>query len=159
MSDNKGWAEVSPSPLLLLLLSLWPSFLSSSSSASFPTFLLFFVVPSFWERQREIFWCPECKMKFAAGLLEDHYQAQHGKEWLHKCVTPSLTIDPSLYRFSLTRAAGSIRYPVGSFEGQGTTHTNLRIHSVHCHVRYTLVVMEEGKRPHPLCMDFYMSVH
>ena len=47
MSDNKGWAEVSPSPLLLLLLSLWPSFLLSLSSASFPTSLLFFFRPYF----------------------------------------------------------------------------------------------------------------
>ena len=47
VSDNKGWAEVSPSSLLLLLLSLWPLFLSSSSSASFPTSLLFFFRPCF----------------------------------------------------------------------------------------------------------------
>ena len=47
MSDNKGCAEVSPYPLLLLLLSLWPLFSSSPLSTSFPTYLLLFFRPYF----------------------------------------------------------------------------------------------------------------
>ena len=37
------------------------------------------MVPSFWERQREISWCPEFEVELATGLLAAHCQAQHGK--------------------------------------------------------------------------------
>ena len=53
---------------------------------------------------------------------------------------------------SFPRAARSIRCPVEVCEGQETTRTNLWIHFVHRHVRDTIVMMEEGDRPHPRCL-------
>ena len=29
--------------------------------------------------------------------------------------------------------------------------TNLQIHFIHRHVQYTVVILEEGNSPHPLC--------
>ena len=39
----------------------------------------------------------------------------------------------------------------GYARGKATTHNNLRVHSVHLHVHYTIVIMEEGNLPHPRC--------
>ena len=50
---------------------------------------------------------------------------------------------------SLTRSAGFIGCPVEGYEGWKMTRTNIRIHFVHCHMWDTIVIMEEGKCPHP----------
>ena len=42
--------------------------------------------------------------------------------------------------------------------GWGESSTELRIHSVHCHVWDTIVILEEGNRPRPLCTSCDMFV-
>ena len=43
-------------------------------------------------------------------------------------------------------------------KGRATTRTNLRINFLHCHVRYTIVILEEGNCPHPHCPACDMSI-
>ena len=88
-------------------------------------------------------------MELAAGFLEDHHQAQHGKEQPPQWVTPSATPDSRICRVYLTRTVGSIGCPVGGCEGRAVTRTNLRIHFVNHNVQDTVVITDEGNRLHP----------
>ena len=117
------------------------------------------VVPSFRERQRERVQCPECELELTAGSLTAHRQAQHGKERPPQWATPHATPDPRLYnRVSFPRASRSIGCPVEVCEGRVTTRTNLRIHFVHRHMWNTIVILEEGNRPHPRCPSCDMFI-
>ena len=49
----------------------------------------------------------------------------------------------------LPRVAWSVGGPVEVCEGRATTRTSLRIHFLRHHVRYTIVILEEGIRHHP----------
>ena len=96
-----------------------------------------------------IVWFLECEMDLVAQLLSARRQYQNGKCNTPQQVTPLATLEPRLYRVFFPRASGSIGFPVGVCQGQVTTHTNLRIRSVHRHVQDRVVIMEEGNRPHP----------
>ena len=39
------------------------------------------------------------------------------------------------------------------YQGRAFNHTNLQIKFSHRHVRYTIIILEEGKHPNPLCPD------
>ena len=56
-----------------------------------------------------------------------------------------------MYMVSFPIAAGYLGFIVGGYKGQVTTRTNLLIHFVHCHMGDTVVILEEGNRPHPRC--------
>ena len=88
-------------------------------------------------------------MELAAGFLEDHHQAQHGKDQPHQWVTTAVTSDPRIFRVYLPRTGGSIGCPVGGCEGRAVTRTNLRIHFVNHNVQDTVVITDEGNRLHP----------
>ena len=60
-------------------------------------------------------------------------------------------MDTRLYRVSFPKAYWSIVCPVGGYKGQATTHTNLRIHSVHRHVQDKIVIQDEGNHLQPHC--------
>ena len=71
---------------------------------------------------------------------------------------PSVGIHPPplppysmIYMVSFPQAARSVEFPVEGYRGRVSTRTNLRIHFVYHHVRYMIVIMEEGNRPHPHC--------
>ena len=49
----------------------------------------------------------------------------------------------------LPRADRSIGCPVGVCEERTMVRNNLWIHFVHCHLLDTVVILEEGNRPHP----------
>ena len=83
------------------------------------------------------------------GSMDDNIQAQHNKERPHQWMAPLITLDTRLYMVYFPRTARSIRFPVGDCEGRATTRTNLRIDFMHRHVRDAVVILEEGKRPHP----------
>ena len=61
------------------------------------------------------------------------------------------TPPPRLYRVSFPRAYGLVGCLVEGCRGQASTRTNLRIHFVHFHMRYTIIILEEGNRHHPFC--------
>ena len=62
------------------------------------------------------------------------------------------------YLVSFPRTVGVIACPFPGFGGREINRTNLRIHFIHCHVQYTLVILEEGNCPHPWCLDCDMFV-
>ena len=106
MSYNKGWADVLPSPLLLFILSLWPSFSSSSSSASFPTSLLFFFPPHFsspsplcFTLLRVLLFVVFVFVFLFRRFHSFHSQGQYGR-CLHVCVI-------KIWRIRLIRRDGS----------------------------------------------------
>ena len=43
--------------------------------------------------------------------------------------------------------------PGRGLQGGAMSRDNLRVHFVHRHVRDTIVILEEGNCPHPLCPD------
>ena len=71
---------------------------------------------------------------------------------------PTPLPDPMLYQASFPRAAGSVEFPVEGCGGRASTCTNLQIYSVQRHVQDTIVIMEEGNHPHPLCPTCDMFV-
>ena len=69
------------------------------------------------------------------------------------------TPDPRLYRVYLSIVVRSIRCLVGGYEGRATTHTNLWIHFIHCHVRNTVLILVEYNCPHScyLACDIFVT--
>ena len=57
--------------------------------------------------------------------------------------------DPSTYRMVLPKKAGPRHCPVEGCSGWVETRTAMRLHLWNRHVRYTVVILEEGKPPHP----------
>ena len=39
------------------------------------------------------------------------------------------------------------------FRGGATSSVNLQVHFLHLCIRYTIVILEEGNRPHPLFLE------
>ena len=85
------------------------------------------------------------------GSLADHEQAQKGKKRPPQWETPPYTPYPSLYRVSYPIAAGFIGFIEGGCKGRVMMRTNLHIHFVHRHMGNTVLILEEGNRPHPFC--------
>ena len=83
--------------------------------------------------------------------MEYHTQVQNFKERRPKWATTPAILDPRLYRVSFPRYTGYIGCLVGGCKGWLTTCTNLQIHFVHRHMRDTIVIIEEGNYPRPLC--------
>ena len=117
------------------------------------------VVPSFQERQRERIRCLECTADLASGLLAAHRQVQNGTSLGHRWEDTLYTPAPRLCRLSFPKEVGLVGFPVEVCRGKASTRTNLRIHSVHCHVWYMIVIMEEGNLPHTRCptCDFFVG--
>ena len=53
------------------------------------------------------------------------------------------------YKMSFPTQGGPQRCPVEGCPGALSTRTAMRVHFVHRHVQYTVVIMEEGNLPHP----------
>ena len=51
-----------------------------------------------------------------------------------------------------------LRCPLDGCLGGDINRTNLRVHSVHRHVRDTIVILEEGNQPYPWCPKCDMFV-
>ena len=58
---------------------------------------------------------------------------------------------------SFPEKGGPRRCPVEGCPGNLATRTAMRVHFVHCHVLNTVVILEEGKFPHPRCARFDMQ--
>ena len=88
--------------------------------------------------------------------MEAHRHAQHRRVGLLSGRTPPPI--PHAISGLLSRAAGSEEFPVEGCGGRASTCTNLQIYSVQRHVQDTIVIMEEGNHPHPLCPTCDMFV-
>ena len=90
-------------------------------------------------------------MDVVAWSLVAHFQYKHyilrGLQWDKY---PPL-LDPKLYLVSFPYMEGSMEWFGKWFKGLETSHTNLRINSVHCHVWNIIVIMKEDNLPQPQC--------
>ena len=107
--------------------------------------------PLFRKRQQERVHFPEC-----AAELASHCQDQHGTGRDPQRLKTPQPLDPRIYIVSFPRAAGPIGFPVEGCKGQAMMCTNLRIHFLHLHVQDTILILEEGNRPHPCYPDCNM---
>ena len=53
------------------------------------------------------------------------------------------------YQVSFPEEFTHLQHPMVGYQGGGTNRTNLQVHFMHCHVRDTIVILEEGNRPYP----------
>ena len=58
-------------------------------------------------------------------------------------------MDPSNYWVSFLKGYRLLEFPVEECKGRATSLTNLRIHFLNRHLRDTVVIHDEGNRPHP----------
>ena len=57
--------------------------------------------------------------------------------------------NPSTYRMAFPARAGPRPCPVKGYSGRASTWMEPRAHFWHLHVRYTVLILEEGNKPHP----------
>ena len=97
--------------------------------------------------------CGDCGDILAVGYLSSNMMTQHGwaagrrRQWS----TPAAGIGLQIYRMSFSAKGGLRKYPVAGCPGRVATRTSMRVHFVHRHVLYTVVILEEGNSPHPRC--------
>ena len=59
--------------------------------------------------------------------------------------------EPRTYSMEFPTRAGTRLCPVERCSGQALTWTVIMVHLWHRHIRDTMVILEEGNIPHPLC--------
>ena len=110
------------------------------------------------ERQRERELCPEFWKELTKGSLATHRQTQHGvaKGGLEsegggadRGDGGDRGDDPITYSMAFPVRAGPRRFPVKGCSGRAATRTAMRVHFWNWHVRDTVLILEEGKPPHP----------
>ena len=62
------------------------------------------------------------------------------------------------YRMTFPAKGGPRSCPVEGCLGQAATRTAMQVHFLHRHVQDTVVILEEGKPPHPSCPQCEMLV-
>ena len=103
------------------------------------------------ERQRVRVQCPECGEEMVLGLLLVHLKTQHRKATLGRChwVISAPGGEPHTYKMGLPTAGVPRNCPVKGCWGQAAKYTAMQVHLLHQHVRYTVIILEEGNLPHP----------
>ena len=72
--------------------------------------------------------------------------------------TPQKENGAQIYRIFFLTREGPRQCPVEGCPGTLATRTTMRVHFVHQHVQETMVMLEEGKSPHPRCARCDMQV-
>ena len=108
----------------------------------------------FKEQHQERVLFPEYRKDLDKGSLVTHRQTQHGvaKGGLgSEGDEADGGNEPRTYRLTFPVRAGPRLCPVEGCSGRASTRTTMRVHFWHQHVRDTVVILEEGKLPHPRC--------
>ena len=81
----------------------------------------------------------------AAGSLASHLMTQNGRvvETQRSWRTPAAGGGPQTFRMAFLAKGGPQSCPVEGFPVQAATRTAMRVHFLHYHVLYTVVIMEE----------------
>ena len=58
---------------------------------------------------------------------------------------------PRNYRMAFPTREGHMPCPVEGYSGRASTRTAMKVHFWNRHARDTVVILEEGKPPHPQC--------
>ena len=94
------------------------------------------------------------------GLLVVHVHKQNGRamggEWHWK--TTAYGGEPRTYRMEFPTNGGPWNCPVKRCPGRFTMRTAMRVHFFCCHVRDTIIILEEVNLPHPWCSQCEMQV-
>ena len=108
---------------------------------------------SYRERQKGQVKCRECGEEMAAGSLAGNRMTQHGQaaegRWISKTLVTGE--DPRTYCMDFLSKGDPRSCSVEGCPGQAATRTAIRVHFIHLHVLYTVVILEEGNIPHPRC--------
>ena len=59
---------------------------------------------------------------------------------------------------SFLKVARFLALPVEGCQVRATSRMNIRLHFMHHHVRYTMVILDKVKIPHTICTYYKMSV-
>ena len=104
--------------------------------------------------------CGECGELLAAGSLSIHLMTKHERAAVieRKWSTPTAGTRPQTYRMSFPAKGGPRKFPMAGCPGRVAMRTATQVHFVHRHVLDTVVILEEGKFPHPWCAQCDMLV-
>ena len=111
---------------------------------------------AYLERKQEQVECRDYGKELAAGSLDIHRMTQHRKtkeRWWNctDAATGGRGEDPTTtYRIEFPKG-GTRECPVEGCLGRAGTRTAMRVHVWRRHVRDVVVILEEGKLPHPRC--------
>ena len=89
----------------------------------------------------------------AEGSLAYHRVTQHGRaaeeQWSWEASATGS--EPQTYQMAFLTKGGPRSCPVEGFLGRAGTRTAMRMHFFNRHVRDIVIILEEGKPPHPRC--------
>ena len=107
----------------------------------------------FKEWQRKQVSCTECEKELEKRSLVMRRQNQHsvakGRLGPEGDEADGGGDKPRTYKMAFLARAGPRPLPVKGYSGRASTWTELRAHFWHLHVRYTVLILEEGNKPHP----------
>ena len=109
---------------------------------------------SFKDRQRERVLCPECGKELTKGSLVARCQNHNGvsKGGYGQVGDEEYGGDKTrTYRMEFLVKSGPRPGLVEGCSGQAATRMAMMVHLWHWHIHATVVIMEEGKLPHPQC--------
>ena len=108
--------------------------------------------PSYQSVHQQRVRCLDGAADLEAGSLESHRQKKkvviHSVSWEITPPTDPPTMAPITYHVSLPRLVRSIACPEEGCQGRVMIHTNFHIYFDYWHVRDTVAILGEGKRPH-----------
>ena len=109
--------------------------------------------PTYRERLKGQVSCGACGEFMAAGSLTSHMMTQHGRvaETLQQWSTLAAGTGPQTFRMTFPAKGGLRNCLVAGLLGRVATRTAMRVHFMHRHVLDIVLIMEEGKPPHPWC--------
>ena len=97
--------------------------------------------------------CSEYGEFIAAGYLTIHLMSQHGRvaETRQRWRTRAAGDGPRTFHITLPAMGGPQSCPVEGCPGRVAMRKAMQVHFLHRHVLDTVIILEEGKLPHPRC--------
>ena len=111
------------------------------------------VGPSFQGKQRVQVYCLEFREDMVLGSLAVHLHTHKGEAklgWRHWGTTAP-NEEPHIYKMAFLIAGYLRNCPIKGCWGWAATWVAMRFHLYHWHIWDTILILEEGNLPHPLC--------
>ena len=109
--------------------------------------------PSYREWPKGWVQCRECREEMVSGLMAGHMKTHHWPEAeeIWSWTTLAMGEEKRTYRMAFPDKGGPRSCPVEGCPGRAAMRTAMRVHFLHRHVWYTVVILEEVNLPHPWC--------